>query len=257
MIDAGDVVADAVARWRGAGARLIGLCGPQGAGKSTIAARLATLPGIAVLSLDDLYFAHDVRARLASRVHPLLATRGVPGTHDVALGMRVLDALLGGEAVTLPRFDKATDDPWPVADWAMVRADTVIVEGWCVGARAQDDVSVPVNALEADEDAGGVWRTYANDQLRRPYRALFDRLDRLALLLAPDWDTILGWRRQQERDLGAGPRTLTPDGVARFVAHFERITRHVAAEMPARADLVVRLDAARDVMGVTERGGPC
>ena len=40
-----------------------------------------------MLSLDDLYLPKAERLRLARDVHPLLATRGVPGTHDVALGV--------------------------------------------------------------------------------------------------------------------------------------------------------------------------
>jgi D-glycerate 3-kinase len=35
--------------------------------------------------------------------------------------------------------------------------------------------------------------------------------------------------------------------VARFIAHYERITRHLLDEMPARADILLHLDAARQV----------
>ena len=75
----------------GAGALVVGLTGSQGSGKSTLAARLPPLLAArnlraAVLSLDDLYLPKAERQRLAREVHPLLATRGVPGTHEVALG---------------------------------------------------------------------------------------------------------------------------------------------------------------------------
>ena len=70
---------------------MVGLTGPQGSGKSTLAAKLPPLLAArglrsAVLALDDLYLTHAERRRLAADIHPLLATRGVPGTHDVALG---------------------------------------------------------------------------------------------------------------------------------------------------------------------------
>src|SRR4051812_24782738 len=67
-----------------------GLCGSQGSGKSTMALFLQVLlqdRGLktAILSLDDLYLTLPERERLAADVHPLLRTRGVPGTHDVGL----------------------------------------------------------------------------------------------------------------------------------------------------------------------------
>jgi len=40
--------------------------------------------GVEVLSLDDFYLGHAARLQLARDIHPLLATRGVPGTHDIA-----------------------------------------------------------------------------------------------------------------------------------------------------------------------------
>jgi D-glycerate 3-kinase len=72
---------------------IVGLCGAQGSGKSTAAAALVELlaheqlPAIA-LSIDDFYLPRIERQRLAREIHPLLATRGVPGTHDVELGRR-------------------------------------------------------------------------------------------------------------------------------------------------------------------------
>lgn len=140
---------------------VVGLCGAQGCGKSTLAADLVVRlnrAGIdtAILSLDDLYLTRVERGILAVDVHPLLGTRGVPGTHDVALGMRVIAALGRGEAPSLPRFDKAMDDRAPVATWPRAGAGTkvLIFEGWCVGARPQAEAMLrePVNALERDSD---------------------------------------------------------------------------------------------------------
>src|SRR3546814_15049257 len=70
--------------------RVYGIAGLQGSGKSTLAAQMAALAAgrgraVAVLSVDDAYLDHDQRARLAHEVHPLLATRGPPRTHHVAL----------------------------------------------------------------------------------------------------------------------------------------------------------------------------
>lgn len=249
---AAEVVSAAVARWRAeapAGRPLVvGLCGPQGAGKSTIAAAIAApRERVAVLSLDDLYLDPAARARLAATVHPLLATRGVPGTHDVALGVAVLSGLSLGEPTALPRFDKATDAPRPEEEWPVAGpVDVVLFEGWCVGAVAQPEAALadPINPLERDFDPDGTWRRFVNAQLAGPYRDLFAPLDRLILLRPPDFATVIGWRQEAECTAN-GP--MTARQVADFVAHFERISRAVDAEMPARADLVVPLAADRTV----------
>lgn len=234
---------------------LIGLCGSQGSGKSTIAAATVALlqaEGLSAvaLSLDDVYLAGAARARLAREVHPLFATRGPPGTHDVSLAEAVLDRLRAPGEVALPAFDKAADEPRPRETWREVMApvDVVVFEGWCVGARPQDpaDLQAPINALEAQEDPDGVWRGYVNAQLAGPYQALFARLDALALLQAPSFEVVLGWRAEQEEKLIArAGRGMSAAELARFIGHYERLTRWILAEMPQRADLVFPLSAER------------
>lgn len=248
---------------------VLGICGAQGSGKTTLAAHVrrqceAQGLGAAVLSLDDLYLTRAERERLARDVHPLLRTRGVPGTHDVGLGLAVIAALERGAAVAMPRFDKAADDRAPESQWEVVPAscDVLIMEGWCLGARPQSDeaLATPVNALEHDEDPDGVWRRYANAALAGGYQQLFARLDRLVLLQAPGFETVYAWRLQQEDELRvrAGPHApglMDAAGVARFIQHYERLTRHILEEMPARADLVFRLGADRSLQATRRRDG--
>ncbi len=248
-----------IARGCARGGFVLGLCGPQGSGKSTGAAVLAGLladRGVraAILALDDLYRPKAERQALAAQVHPLLATRGPPGTHDVALGLRLLDALAHTGPIAMPRFDKAADDRAPPETWPVFEgpADVILFEGWCVGARPQapEDLMRPVNALEVERDPDGVWRTYVNAALAGPYQALFGRLDALMLLVPPSFDRVLAWRIQQEQalramlgDPGAGQSDVE---LAVFVQHYERLTRHIVAEAPVRADILVRLDAERN-----------
>lgn len=187
---------------------IVGLCGAQGSGKSTVAAaldRALTAQGLAVatLSLDDLYLGRAARRALAATVHPLLATRGVPGTHDVGLGVELLTRLRERLPVRLPRFDKGRDEPVPAAEWVDAGAcDVVLFEGWCVGARPQAEAELvaPVNALERDEDPDGRWRRYVNARLGGDYQALF-AIDRLVLLAAPGFAVVAGWRAEQEHRL--------------------------------------------------------
>lgn len=234
---------------------LIGLCGAQGSGKSTIAratVRLLEERGLSAvaLSLDDFYLPKSARERLAREVHPLLAVRGPPGTHDVALAGAALDQLRSPGRLAVPAFDKALDDRAPRANWRTVATpvDAVIFEGWCVGARAQGAAALanPVNALEAEADADGRWRAYVNAQLDGPYQELFSRLQELVLLQAPSFEAVLRWRQEQERKLIArAGQGMTEAEVERFVAHYERLTRWILAEMPERARLVFPLGADR------------
>lgn len=241
---------------------LVGLCGAQGSGKSTAAAAVcellaqAGLPALA-LSIDDFYLPRAERLALARDVHPLLATRGVPGTHDVELALATIDSLALEGETRVPAFDKATDDRRPRSQWRVVEGPlrVVILEGWCVGAKPQTaaQLAVPVNALEREEDARGIWRGYVNDALVHRYPALFDRLSPLVLLQAPSFEVVQGWRTEQEHKLrerlaregGDASRVMSDGQIARFISHYERVTRHILAEMPRRADHLISLSARR------------
>jgi len=233
----------------------VGLCGAQGSGKSTIAAatvRLLEDRGLTAVavSLDDFYLPKSARERLAKEKHPLLATRGPPGSHDVGLAGAALDQLRAPGRIALPAFDKAADERKPRAAWRTVATpvDVVIFEGWCVGARGQGAAAlkIPVNALEAEEDPDGRWRAWVNAQLDGPYQQLFARLQELVLLEAPSFEVVLDWRREQERKLIAREgRGMTEAELDRFVAHYERLTRWILSEMPERANLVFPLAADR------------
>lgn len=240
---------------------LVGLCGAQGSGKTTMAAGLVAQfnrEGVRtiVLSLDDLYLGAAERRTLAQEVHPLFAVRGVPATHDVELGIELIGQLQRPGSVRLPRFDKATDDRMPERDRPIVEAlvDLILFEGWCVGARPQaaEALVEPINVLEAVRDPDAIWRTHVNEALAGPYQRLFAGIDLLVLLAAPGFDVVGNWRRQQEDDLRArsapgAAGLMSPEQVDEFIQYFERVTRHVLAKMPGYADLVVRLDERRNV----------
>jgi D-glycerate 3-kinase len=265
--------AERIAEARRAAGRPIvaGLCGSQGSGKSTMALFLKSLleeRGLktAILSLDDLYLTLPERERLGAEVHPLLRTRGVPGTHDVGLGLALVDILGDGPAeVSMPRFDKAEDTRAPAQTWPRVASpvDVILFEGWCVGAIPQDaaTLAAPVNALERDEDADGAWRGYVNDQLKADYAALFGRIDILAMLQAPGFDAVFGWRALQEQKLAdkvkrdglVGAKVMDAAQIRRFLMFYQRLTEWILEEMPGRADILMPLDEDHRLSRVTFR----
>ena len=235
-----------------AGSALIGIGGGQGAGKSTLVQFVSQLisaeKGLSVqpLSLDDFYLGKAARRQLAGDVHPLFATRGVPGTHNIALLNTVLDQLQRGDSPQLPVFDKAGDDLLPEGQWrqAQRQPDIILLEGWCVGALPQpaELLAEPVNALERDGDGDGLWRAEVNRRLAGDYAGLCGRLDTLVYLQVPDMDAVRQWRYQQEQ--GGG---LSLQQVGQFVQYFERLTLWMQQDLLDRADVVLALAANHDV----------
>ena len=233
------------------------IAGLQGTGKSTLAAQLADLAQsrghrVAVLSIDDFYLTRAERERLARAVHPLLASRGPPGTHDLGLAAETLDSLLAGNRTGLPRFDKLADERAPMAQWPVIdgRCDLVVLEGWFLKTPAQqaDELRAPINALERDEDPDGSWRDWCNAALARDYPALWDRIDVLWWLQGPDFEVVPDWRWQQEQALQAadpGRAGMDRAQVSRFVQLFERVSRQALRTLPTIAERTIRLDAQR------------
>ena len=247
-------------------APLIGFSGSQGSGKSTLVNAMSHVlrdaHGIAttVLSLDDFYLPKSARQAMAETVHPLFATRGVPGTHDLVLLTRTIAALRGTGPIPLPRFDKATDDRTEMVHWRQESAPVglILLEGWCIGIPPQPDEALvqPVNETEANKDADRVWRAEVNRQLEGDYATLFAELDALLLLQAPSFDAVFNWRWQQEQQLSrrfqrdhpaSKDPTMTQSEVADFVLHYQRLTEHGMATLPDRADCVWELTEDRSV----------
>ena len=245
---------------------LVGLSGCQGSGKSTLVDAMARIWADAhgvvttVLSLDDFYLTKAERESLAQRVHPLFATRGVPGTHDLALLRRTVKALQNGDDIALPVFDKAADDRTNMVRSPHGGAPTqiVLLEGWCVGIPPQptEALEEPINSTEVDRDPDRIWRTAVNRFLGEEYAALFAELDALLVLQAPSFDAVFDWRWQQEAQLSARFReahpaepdpTMTRAQVADFILHYQRLTEHGLQSLPARADCLWELAPDRSV----------
>lgn len=240
-------------------ARCYAIAGLQGTGKSTLSAQVAALAAtrglrVVVLSIDDFYLGKRDRLRLGRDVHPLLATRGAPGSHDVPLAIETIDALRSGRAAPLPRFDKIADRRLPPSKWPLARADLVLFEGWFqkVPAQRANELLEPLNPLERDEDPDGTWRRWCNDALDRDYPPLWDRIERMLFLEGPGFEIVRDWRWHQEQTLqAANPdrQAMTRPQVLRFVQFFERVSRQALRTLPALADRHVRLDATRRPIG--------
>jgi D-glycerate 3-kinase len=212
-------------------AYVVGVSGPQGGGKSTLTARLVAALGTAGLraatvSIDDFYLTHAAQRDLAAR-HPgdrCLEHRGYPGTHDVALGDRVLGALAEQRsgAVAVPRYDKSAHggrgDRAPTEVLVAAPLDVVLVEGWMLGFSALPAAACPP-ALRA-----------TNEYLS-PYARWHARLDAFVHLVAGDPSWIVDYRVDSERARRAAGQAALSDDEARD--YIERFLPAYAAYVPA------------------------
>lgn len=247
----------------------IGINGSQGSGKSTLADFLKLILkqehnlNTAVVSIDDFYLTLEERQQLASDVHPLFATRGVPGTHDIPLALETLSSLRSlkpEETIQLPSFDKATDDRAHQKNWPDARfpVDVVILEGWCVAAipQQENELQSPINDLESSEDPTGAWRQYVNLKLSNEYQTLFNQLDHLVMLQAPSFSCVHEWRLLQETKLiekwtqenpSKPARLLESEALQRFISHYQRLTEHCLATLPNHCDWLLPLNIQHQI----------
>ncbi len=252
------------AQKRGGHTLVVGISGAQGTGKSTLARQLQDILSekyaVVCLSMDDLYLNQEQRSALAQNIHPLFQIRGVPCTHDVALGMHTLTQLKSGQGeVLLPRFDKQTDNPKSKSGWEICQCpvDIVLFDGWCLGVQPQDDADLitPMNGLEAEKDKDGVWRKQVNAALNDEYQTLFAMVDKLIYLQPPSFEDVFNWRKQQEAETFANHREqgMNDAELMRFMAHFERLTRHGLTTLPKQADVVISLGGEHQWLDVLYR----
>jgi D-glycerate 3-kinase len=234
-----------------------GVLGGQGTGKTTLAAVLRLIlaklgKSTLCLSLDDLYKTYRDRQRLQAQ-DPRLLWRGPPGTHDVPIGLQILDQLRQPQqqAIFVPRFDKSAyngigdrTEPERVEN-----VDIVLFEGWFVGVRPVDpavfDGSTPP-PIQTPAD-----RKFARDmnaQLQA-YLPLWERLDRLMVLFPVDYHLSQQWRRQAEQQMiAAGKSGMTDAEIDRFVEYFWKSLHPELfitplTTNPQLSDLVIEINA--------------
>lgn len=250
----------------------IGINGCQGSGKSTLSSFLQyyirseyALECLAI-SLDDFYLSKCTRLKLGKNIHPLLATRGVPGTHDIPLLQQTLSALKQGlTEFPIPKFNKASDDLLPKSQWPIVSkvVDIVIVEGWCWGTQPQlaAELLMPVNTLECQYDSELIWRNHVNQQIIQYYQPLYQLMNSWLFLRAPSFNCVYQWRVQQEQALATElmekkfesdqKQLQSAEQIAEFILYFQRLTEHALHHFNYQNQTTFLLDEQRNICNVT------
>jgi len=237
--------------------QVIGLAGGQGSGKSTISNILKIILKesfsleTVIFSIDDFYKTLKERKIMSKIVSPLFLTRGVPGTHDAKMLLRIIKALRNPafKKTMIPKFNKGFDDRVSKNKWLRVnkKPNIVIFEGWCVGVEPQKkkDLLIPINALEKNNDKKNIWRNRVNQELKRDYKKVFKLLDKIIFLKVPSFNYVLKWRLLQEKKLritSKGNKTMSDNQIKNFIMFYERLTKHMLNTLTNKADSVIKID---------------
>jgi len=238
----------------------VGLAGGQGTGKTTISSLIRIILTkyfklkVFRISIDDFYKTRKERINLSKRVHPMLLTRGVPGTHDINM---MLDFFKKSKSkkfkrLKLPTFNKAIDDRFNKKKWYDLKnkPDVIIFEGWCVGAKSENSITLKrtINSMEKLEDQRQIWRKYVNQQLKTKYKNLYSQLNCLIYLKAKNFSLLQKWRLKQERKLwlkskkNSKLKIMNRGDVINFMQTYQRITQNMFKNMPKYASIIFNLN---------------
>ena len=247
---------------------IIGLAGGQGTGKTTITSIITIILkkyfklDVFKISIDDFYKTIKQRTLLSKNKHPLLMTRGVPGTHDIDIMLNFFKRIKvkNFKILKLPKFNKGVDDRYKQSLWYKIQSkpDIVILEGWCVGARSQNskELKKPVNSLEKIHDQNFKWRQYVNYQLKTKYKKLFNQLDYILFLKAKNFSLLRRWRLKQEKKLWLKSKNkknlkiMNKTEVKNFMDTYQRITQQMFKDMPKYSSIVMNLNNSHQIKNI-------
>lgn len=233
-----------------------GILGGQGTGKSTLCVILQHILGylgfcVATLSMDDLYLTYPERQTLQEQ-DPRLVWRGPPGTHDIALGIKVIEQCLqenNTAQILLPRFDKSAFDGAGdrTTPEIIKKPDLLLFEGWFVGVQPLDTDSFNncPSPIVTEQD-----RQFARDNNQRlqAYLPLWSKLDSLIVLYPEDYRLSKQWRKEAEHKMIAQGRDgMSDDEIDSFVEYFWKALHPELFILPLtkNADLVVEIKSDR------------
>ena len=243
----------------------VGLAGGQGTGKTTISSLIRIILikyfklKVFRISIDDFYKTRKERISLSKRIHPMLLTRGVPGTHDINMMLSFFKKVKNKKfkRLKLPTFNKAIDDRSNKKSWYELneKPDVIIFEGWCVGAKSETNNTLKktINSMEKTKDQKKIWRKYVNYQLKSKYKNLYSQLNCLIYLKAKNFNLLQKWRLKQERKLWikskmkSNSKIMSKGDVINFMQTYQRITQNMFRYMPKYASIIFNLNSNHQI----------
>ena len=237
------------------------IAGSQGSGKSTLTAVLKLVlekfykKKVMLLSIDDYYLSKNKRLKLSNKIHPLLITRGVPGTHNIAaLRKDIINFQKKKFPIVAPLFNKLKDD---ISSKKKIikKAEILLLEGWCCGSTPinREYLFNNINHLESTLDKNKLWRQYYNSQLQKDYKKVFSLFDQQIYIQAPSFTYILKWRYAQEKSnalKSKDEKFMKKTDLRKFIQHYEKLTKWMIKTMPAKADMLIKIDKNQKIKKV-------
>ena len=236
------------------------IAGSQGVGKTTLLyildknLKIFYNKKILSLGLDDYYLTKKQRISLSKKIHPLLLTRGVPGTHDIAKLFKDIKCFEKSKyPIHTPIFNKLNDDRSSKVKTIKQVADILLLDGWCCGSTplSNDFLLKNDNSLEKKIDKDKKWRIFYNKQLKHEYNKLFKLFDRTIFLKAPSFSFIVNWRLQQEKMMATKNKMvkeMNKKDILQFIQHYEKITKWMMKTMPSQSDLCISVNKKQKII---------
>lgn len=215
---------------------MVGINGSQGIGKTTLCAWLAeklnrnNIPTVSI-SIDDFYLTRKEQIELANQYpsNPYLQERGYPGTHDITLGLNVLQSLKNGESNTvIPVYDKSAHSGKGDRAEESKRVGAcrvVLLEGWMLGFTPQP---------------ASPGREFSQiDHYLEKYKTWTGLLDAFIVLMPEKKEFVLQWRVEAEEKMKkSGKSGMTTDEVRlyaeKFLPAYERYLPALAQNDPLK-----------------------
>ena len=236
--------------------------GSQGIGKSSFINIISKTiekfynKKILLLSLDNYYLSKKQRLQLSKKIHQLLITRGVPGTHDIEkLFKNIKQFNKSKYPITTPLFDKLIDDTTKSTKITTTKCDILFLEGWCCGSSEipKKILHKNINDLEKIKDPKYQWRNYYNNKLKLEYKKLFNLFDELIFLKTSSFDNVFKWRLKQEKtnqSKNKKTKRMTPNEIKNFVQHYEKITKWMMKDLNKRAQIVIKFEKNHKISSI-------
>ena len=234
------------------------ISGSQGSGKSTLSKLIKIIiektssKKVMLLSIDDYYLSKIDRYNLSKQIHPLLITRGVPGTHNIKKLKEHLGQFKKKQfPIITPTFNKLKDD---ISKKTKVfnKADILILEGWCCGAKPIENkfLKINLNKVEKELDKDFKWRKYYNSKLKNEYQQIFKTFDRIIYLQPLSFQFVLKWRYAQEKNNAKKTKTknfMNKNTTKNFILYYEKLTKWMIKNMPDKADMLIKVDKEQKI----------
>ena len=188
--------------------------------------------------------------------------RGVPGTHDYRIINKFFKKVKNKKfnSLRLPKFDKSKDDRCHKKLWYKInsRPDVIILEGWCVGAKAQkkSQLTKSINSLEKTKDQNLVWRKYVNIQLKTHYKNLFKQINEIIYLKVNNFKVLQQWRIKQENKLRISTKNkkntkiMNKSDIINFMQTYQRITQNMFKDAPKYASIIMKLNSNHQINSI-------